>query len=253
MDLILSEISLLSFISIIILVVVGSIVQTVGGFGFGIFVMILLPSFMPTYSSALALSSFLSSTIAASIAIKQLRRVQFKVVIIPILSYFLISTFAVELSIIGSDGILKGLLGVVLIILSIYFLKFASNISITATPTTGAISGGLSGFLSGMFGMGGPPMVLYLLASTQNTAAYLATSQFFFATTNGYNTLIRALNGSYTPFVLIMWVISLISLYIGNKIGNKLVSKVSDKTLRNIVYIFMGVSGVIITITEFIL
>ena len=41
---------------------VGAIIQSVTGFGFGIFVMTLFPYFMPSYVSAVTLSSSLSFT-----------------------------------------------------------------------------------------------------------------------------------------------------------------------------------------------
>ncbi len=250
MEAILGDMSLVSVLAVAALAIVGSVIQTVCGFGFGIFVMILLPYFMPSYSAALALSGALSFTITLVISIKQRKSIQIKNILLPLAAYMFVATFAVQFSIFGSQETLKGLLGVLLVVLSIYFMRFSGNFKIEANPKTGTIAGSLGGLLSGLFGMGGPPMVLYFLAATPNTAVYLATSQFFFTVTNGYGSLIRAINGSYTPYVILMWVICLISLYIGNKIGNLLISKINEHSLRKIVYVYMGISGAIIAVTS---
>ena len=87
-------------------------------------------------------------------------------VIIPIAVYF---------SAVVSGKIFKILLGIVLVLLSFYFLFFDSKIKIRPTTVNGVFAGTLSGVLVGLFSTGGPPVVLYLSKATTDNLIYFAT------------------------------------------------------------------------------
>ena len=139
---------------------------------------------------------------------------------------------------------LKQALGVILIVLSLYFLFFSKRIKVKATPVTGTVAGSVSGVLSGFFGMGGPPMVLYLMAATDDPMIYLATSQFQFASTGAYNFIVRALNGMITIDLLGWFAVGLIGLAGGIGIGTMIFKRLSAKHLKLCVYLFMVIVGI---------
>ena len=107
------------------------------------------------------------------------------------------------------------------------------------------IAGGLGGLLGGLFGTGGPPMVVYLLASSESKEEYLGTIQAYFALTNVSTILVRAWNGMITPPVIQYWAVGLIALALGVLAGQKLFRRLDGEKLKKVVYLFMIGSGIV--------
>ena len=82
---------------------VGAIKQSVTGIGFGIFVMTLFPYFMPSYISAVTLSSSLAFTMTLYIVYKRRKDINFKLLVIPIMAYAISCAFCIALSVTQSD------------------------------------------------------------------------------------------------------------------------------------------------------
>jgi uncharacterized membrane protein YfcA len=144
-----------------------------------------------------------------------------------------------------SGEIFKILLGSVLIVLSIYFLFFNQRIKIKPCVRNGLISGGLGGALGGLFSTGGPPVVLYLSSAAKNNLSYFATVQFYFCFTNIYATSTRAVNGLITTELLLYAVIGMVGCMTGDFLGRRLFNKLDGKKLKQIIYISMIISGIV--------
>ena len=140
-------------------------------------------------------------------------------------------------------GVFEILLGVVLILLSIYFLFFNRKIHIRPTTSSGIIAGAIGGTLSGLFSTGGPPVVLYLSHATNDNAVYFATIQFYFCLTNIYATANRAINGIITPEILIYGAIGLAGCMLGDFVGRFVFDKLDSDKLKTVIYIGMIISG----------
>ena len=80
-----------SILYIFLLAVGASFVQRTTGFGFGIFIMTLLPFLMPSYGEATALSGLLAFTTSLIAAYKYRRCITWSR-LIPILSIFLLTS-----------------------------------------------------------------------------------------------------------------------------------------------------------------
>ena len=76
--------------------------------------------------------------------------------------------------------ILNILLGITLIIVSIYFAFFSKRIKVKTTLPVQVTAGTLSGLMGGFFGMQGPPAVLYFVSSEPDKDRYLAMTQTYF-------------------------------------------------------------------------
>ena len=63
---------------IFILTVIASFIQRVSGFGFGIFVMMFFPFFLPTYGDCIMLSGLLAGSTALMIAVQNWRYIRWK-------------------------------------------------------------------------------------------------------------------------------------------------------------------------------
>ena len=223
----------------------GSFIQRVTGFGFGIFAMTMLPFLMPSYAEASTLSSSMAMMTSIYVMIKMWKHIQWKKLIIVLLMFLLVSFFCIRQVANIDSHHLRKVLGVILIFVSLYFIFINGKIKVKPTVPVQAGLGTLSGVMGGFFSMQGPPVVLYFLACTQTKEQYVALAQTFFALGNIVMTCFRATQGFVTGTVCKAWLIAFPMIVLGNWIGGKVFDKLSISLLSNIIYVFIGVSGVI--------
>lgn len=143
----------------------------------------------------------------------------------------------------NSGGILQRLLGVTLILLSACFIRYSGQIHIPQTPTNGLIAGAVSGIFSGLFNLGGPPMVLYYLSAAEDKMEYNATLQCYFALNGTVVLLSHLLMGNLNAQTARYSAVALIGMAAGTLSGYALFQKVSLQTIRRLVYGFMLLFG----------
>lgn len=239
----LSTAVLLSFVSIC-----AGFIQRVSGFGLGIFVMLFLPHFMPSHMAAAAISGMFSCGTSTYNTIRYRKNIPFKIALPPLISAMITIPIAVHFSASVSKDFFNILLGIVLILLSIYFLFFNKHISIKPNFRNGITAGGLSGVLNGLFSTGGPPAVLYFTHATKDNISYFSAIQFYFCLTNIYATVFRFINGVFNAEILIYSLIGFIACMIGDQIGVSVFNKLDSARLKMIIYIGMIISGIIMII-----
>ena len=220
-------------------------VQASTGFGFGIFVMMFFPQFLPSYGMSVTMSGMLSLETTAVTSIQYRRHIAWKKLLWPTVCYIAVSTAAILLSAGQADSLMKRLLGAVLVVLSVWFLFFGKRVRIRPTPAAGIIAGSLSGLLSDLFSIGGPPMVVYLLSGADSKDEYLATIQTYFTVTNIYALIVRAAAGLVTFETLRYALIGAGGIALGVYLGRRVFRSLNADRLRVAVYLFMAVSGVI--------
>ena len=236
------------FIKVFFISMAGGFIQRVCGFGFGIFVMLFFPYFIKPHTSAAAISTLVSCFTSGYNAFLYRKKVPYKRIIPLIIGAIVMIPIAVRFSVMISGDFFKKLLGVILILLSIYFLVFNQKLKIRPTFVNGILAGGLGGVLSGLFSTGGPPIVLYLMNSLSDNITYFASTQFYFFGTGMYSTLMRAFNGVITKEVIICTAIGFLGSIVGNFAGKYTFDKLNQNMLKRIVYIGMLVSGFIMLI-----
>lgn len=220
-------------------------VQRVSGFGFGIFIMTILPYLMPSYGEATTLSGTLAAVTSIIIVWNMHKHIVWRKLLPILLTFLVVSWGAVQFVALAGDGMLKHILGAVLILASIYFFFFSEKIHIRPTLPMQLSMGTLSGVMGGLFGMQGPPAVLYFLASAERKEEYMALVQCYFLIGNLVMTVYRAQSGFLTHTVCVSWCYCLVAVLIGTWIGAKVFRMIPIKVLRKIIYAYMGVSGVI--------
>jgi len=220
-------------------------VQRVSGFGFGIFIMTVLPYLLPTYGEATTLSGTLALVTSLIIVWRMWRFISWRKLLPILITFLIVSWFAVQFVAHSGDGMLKRILGGVLLLASIYFFFLSDKIKIRPTLTMQILMGTLSGFMGGLFGMQGPPAVLYFLASTEKKDEYMALAQTYFLVGNVVMTFYRAHNGFLTPLVAQYWCYGLCAVLVGTWLGARVFRMIPIQLLRKIIYAYMGVSGVV--------
>lgn len=220
-------------------------VQRTTGFGFGIFIMTVLPYLLPTYGEATALSGMLAIVTSVILAFQYGKYLCWRK-LLPILITFLIVSFIAILIVSHLDKtVLKKVLGAVLIFAAIYFWFFAGKIKINPNLPTQGFLGTLSGFMGGFFGMQGPPAVLYFIEVSKRKEEYVALTQTFFLIGNFVMTFYRWNAGFLTGEVLTDWCCAIPAVLFGTWVGNLVFKYISLDLLRRIVFIYIGISGVI--------
>ena len=229
-----------------------SFIQRTIGFGFGIFIMTALPFLMPSYVEAVTLSGLLSLNSATAVMVQYVKYVTWKRFIPMTAAFIVFST----LSILMLDKIegpaMRAILGVMLIVLCLYFSFFKEKLQKYIRPTKGWLlgTGSVSGIMGGLFGMHGPPVVLYLVVAEPTRNHYMGMIQTYAVVTNIAMVIVRAFNGYITPTVGISYLYGLGGLAIGVLAGNWAFKRIPSKLFTYIVYAYIGISGLIILLTS---
>ena len=236
----------LTMVAIFFLICVcGSVIQAVCGFGFGVFVMMFLPYMMPSTLSAVVVASLLGMSSSGILALRYRRQIRPRKVVVPLLAYFIVSTFLVRVSVTMNEVLIRRLLGGLMLILSIYFIRFSDRVHIRPTRVNALAAGALGGTMSTLFGMGGPPISAYYLSDSDSNEEYLANIQFYTVLSNVYVNTVRVANGLYGRLELILWAVGIFAVLLGGQLGKRIFSRLDGDALRRLVYAFMAVSGVI--------
>ena len=104
-------------LSIFLLSIGASFIQRTTGFGFGIFIMTMLPFLMPSYGEATTLSGLLAITTSAAIVWRLRSYVTWQRLWPILLTFILVSTIAIFALTRIEDHILRRILGVALILI----------------------------------------------------------------------------------------------------------------------------------------
>ena len=242
---------------IFLLAFLGSFIQRVSGFGFGVFVMMFLPFIIPTLGEAATVSGLLAMTASLIVAIKHWKHIQWKSMLLLLLTNAIVSFISIHFMAGMANENLENLLGIILIVLAIYSL---ANQWYKETKTTPAsekaeplkhqnlfqiLAGAIGGITGGMFGMPGPPIVIYCIEAIHSKEAYVATIQAIFFGSNVFYTIFRAKAGFFTENTASYWLFGLVGLILGTILGARLFDKISGPHLRKLVYILMLVSGIV--------
>ena len=223
--------------------VMGSIVATVCGFGFGAVAMACWPYFM-AYSQSVAVSALCGFSTAIIIAVTQRKHINVRILLPCALAGLAASAACVVLATRVSDKTMIHALGAMLLAVSVYSIFFGGKIRIQGTPLNGIIAGLLGGAGAGLFAVGGPPVAIYLLSSTKDNAEYRATLNAHFCFTSGIATVTRFYKGIITVDTLKIWLMVLAALGLGIILGNRIFNRLDAKKLRLVVYGYMAVSAV---------
>lgn len=236
-------------ILIALVTLLASYIQGVTGFGFGIVAMIFLPTFL-LYTEANVLSSVLSTVTSAIILFSVYKNVHWKNLIFPLIGSIVANYFAITFVKGAENQVLTLLLGIALFLLSVYFFFFSNKIKIRATWYAGLIAGTISGVMSGLFSIGGPPVVIYYMQSEENTDDYLATISAYFILSGIISVAMKAFNGFITTNVLFGIAVGVLGMLIGSLLAKRTRNQLNPQIIKKSVYGVMAISGLINIVTS---
>ena len=219
-------------------------IQRVSGFGFGIFIMTVLPLVMPSYGEATTLSGLLASVTRVVIVVRTWRHIHWPHLIPILITFLVVSYFAVGIVSHVDDVLLRRILGVVLILAAVWFAFLKDRFRLPTTLPVQISMGTISGMMGGLFAMQGPPAVLYFVSTNSTKEAYIAMAQTYFLVGNVMMTLFRAHQGFVTTTVIDTWLCAIPAVLLGTWIGSLLFRRISLPHLRTIIYLYMALSGI---------
>ena len=230
---------------IFLLTICAGFIQRVSGFGFGIFVMMFFPVFLPSYGESAALSGLLAGSTALVIAIRNFKHIQWSVMLYLLVTNIIVSFLAIEYMASMSGESLKKCFGAMFVLIAIYFLFVDGRRQIPQNGITKTLLGALSGIMGGMFAMPGPPIVLYCINCIKDKMAYIATLQAFSVVLNVFYSAFRARVGFFADDIMLWWSVGIVGGIIGTVLGSCLFSRIDGNMLKKIVYVLLLVSGVV--------
>ena len=238
--------TMLIYTFIFLLATIASFIQRVSGFGFGIFVMMFFPFFLPTYGESVMLSGLLSGSTALMVALQNWKYIRWDIMWRVTLFNVLFSFLATEFMTSMSNDFLKQCLGVALILIALYFLFFENRMGrfFSSRPAQVTI-GSVSGVMGGMFAMPGPPLVLYCISTLTDKREYVSTLQAFSVVLNVFYALFRFKAGFFSDALPAWWMVGFLGTLIGASLGARCFELISNRTLKVLVYLLMIVSGVV--------
>lgn len=240
-----TEITILHAIFLAVIGVGAGMIQRVCGFGIGIFSMLFLPHFLPSYTFSVSFCSLVSSMLSGYNAFRFRKRIPYKVILPALLGAMVTIPVAVYFASTIPQAFFKKLLGAVLVCLSIYFLFFSRKLRVRPTFRNGVLAGALGGTLNGLFAAGAPPVVIYITSTIHDKDIYFAATQFYFFFTNVYSTASRLVGGLLSWNIVVYSLIGLVGCLLGNRLGGTLVSRIDAKTLKTVIYCAMTLSGIL--------
>ena len=239
----------------------GGVIQPLTGFGAAVIMMVAASAF---YDMTIA------PTIVALICMAQSgtmtwmyrKHIDVKQIALPIGLYTVCSLVIINLLGNFDLHVLTALFGAFLIALAAYFLLFATtetgNDKLFAKRVkldqpglaAGLVCSAFSGCCAGAFTIGGPMMALYFVAIARSKETYVGNMQFLFFTTNHINFTMRTVRGYFSAALLPMAGLGMACILLGLWIGTRLSRKMSGDVARQVVYIGVGVSGLVTLVQE---
>ena len=238
------DIEIFQLLLIALIVFSASYIQGIAGFGFGVIAMIFLPRLL-LYTEANVLAGILSTVCSLVLLFSIWRKIHWKNLIFPFAGSIVTNYLAVAFMKGAANQTMILLLGIALVLLSIYFFFFSGKIKICAVWYTGLIAGMLSGLMSGLFAIGGPPVVIYYLQSEKDNETYVATLSAFFIFSGVVGISMKVASGFVTTNVLWGILFGALAMLVGTFLGNRTRNGISPALVKKVIYGVMGLSGVV--------
>jgi len=225
----------------------GSIIQGATGLGFAIFSMPILTLILPIRIATLVV--LLSAFIMVLWIFYRMR----DYVIVKLVSFTVIgeligrSIGIYSLMNLGTS-ILKNILGVTLIIFSLYFTFYYNKIRINISAKNSFIVGIISGIFGGMFNIGGPPKAIYFFAATSNKMEYQGCLQATNVITTIYSIFLHLTYGNIDLKILQLSILGMIAVLMGTPIGLKIFKEINKSLLSKFISFLMIIMGVMLII-----
>lgn len=243
------QISAAQIVLVVVIIFIAYMVKGISGFGSGLIAIPLLAFFLPLaiIVPALGLLSY-GGTIYQSWSLRQ--HVAWRDVL-PLLPFSLVGiTLALWLLVNLDTNTLTFALGLFIVAYALYSLFVLSELR--GSRRWAILAGSLGGFISAIFGTGGPFYVIYLKLRQLNKSQFRASIAMVFLIDGGARISGYALSGLYVQQVLWLVVILLPVLVLAMWLGHRLHHQINQKKFNQIINILLCGSGIMLMVKTLI-
>jgi uncharacterized protein len=222
-------------------VLIGGFVKGLSGFGPGLVVIPLLIVYIDikTVVPLIYLLDFVGSALLLFQLLKKLNWKELYPLLVGYVPGVIIGVFFLKTL---DVGILRLILGIILLSYSVYGLFFdISNVKIW--KGWAYLVGFLSGGLGGTIGANGPPIIVYTSAQQWSKDKIRVTLQGYFCITNLITIMIQAYNGLITTVVVKYFGFSLLIFLLGIHIGSRFYGTLGNKTYKRVIFVILVFLG----------
>ncbi len=231
------------------IILIGSIIRGYAGFGFSAIVVAGASFFLPTYEVVpLVLCLEIAASLQMAVQVRQY--VDWKIVLsilagsvlfIPFGQYVLLRVAVEPMRIIAA----------ILLLISVMLTASGKTLPVKKGPAGWFFIGTLSGFINGLLAMGGMWVMVFLLGSGIKIVTLRASLVALFFITDGYAVLTGSVQGLINSTILIRFIWTLPSLFLGVWIGSRKFESSNAKTYKKVVLLVLATLAIALLVRAF--
>ena len=231
------------YVIILVAALLAGAIKSIAGFGAGVILLLVLSQFYDVIPSA-TLNQAICTALPIIMALQYRKYIEWKKVILPGVCFIVASVATIRLVKNIDLSWLGVMLGIFLVLLSLYYLFWAKNIRIEPTPLIAVVFGLVSGVLSGLFSIGVTLMAVYFLAVTEDRNHYMADLQSVMAVTSIISMATRISSGFYTQSLILPTVFGVAGVLAGLQLGKEIAGRLNAAKINRFIYILVGLTGI---------
>lgn len=225
-------------------VFLASIVQGISGFAFGLMVLMVFPELFG-FTNAIALTNLMAVFLLAYNSYLYRKDCNWQWVPLGAIASAGADLLGIAiLRAVGDSPVWDKLLGVIFVFMAVYLLWGQSRVTLQGTKRNLVIFAGLAGLVTGLFSVGGPFLVTFMLAVARSKEEYISTLQILSLFMVGTDVLLRLVGGMITPVVLHYCLLGVVFMVAGLLIARRLMRFIDARMLRRIVCVIIIIDGV---------
>lgn len=233
---------LMTVLLVFIITLVASFAQAIGGFGYVIISMALLPLFLPVHQ-CLVISQVSGVLMSVWMLWGKFRKLDLRYIALPTVAASVSAVAGLWFLKAITDSVYLRLLGVVLILLALWMWKLSARFRIRATPLSAVLCGGFSGLLCSLFSVATPSLILYYSANMEEKDDYMVPLQ----ATIGIQGLICILGrmglGQWPEGSWGLVAVATLGGFLGKIPGSMIYDRMNVDLLKKVIYLFVGALG----------
>ncbi len=222
---------------------VAGLIQTLTGFGAGVIMVFVLSNYLGMIAAP-AINTSICLGLTTVLSIKYWKSIELRRMAAPIVTYTILSAISIYFVTSINIHALAVAFGIFLVCISVFSLFFSNRIRIREKKAVLLAFSMISGVFSGLFGVGGPLLAVYLVSTTEKQESYIANTQFLFTATNIINMGLRIIRGIYIPAYIGYSAIGLSAILLGMFLGIRVRERINVALLKKVVYLFVLLSGI---------
>ena len=236
-----------TLIALLALIVFGTYVQTITGFGLGIIVIGVATALNLTSVVIIAAVVSLVTLVNCAIALyknkMQLDWAAIKFVIIGVFPGMLVGVTLLNILSISATNLLQGLLGVMILYSGLNLFISPNKQAIPSGNGQFLISGFASGLTGGLFGMSGPPLIAHFYKQPFDIKVIRNMLLMVFACTATTRSVLTGLQGQLDSDVLTLTVLAIPLVMLTTLLGQRFPLPLSQTAMKRAVFMMLMLIG----------